>query len=84
MNETFVVVTKHTGQLSLTLNTQRTLSTPEETIDLSHEEEVSLFTDTKFTSHRSVLLEDKDDMLDVLPLEHRIKDLTDERETVWE
>ena len=43
-----------------------------------------LSTDTKFTPHRSALLDDKDGMLDALPLERRIKDLIEERKTVRE
>ena len=83
-DETFSVVAKRAGQLALTLNTQRQLPAQEETIDLSDEEEVPLSTDTKFTPHRSALLDDKDGMLDALPLERRIKDLIEERKTVRE
>ena len=43
-----------------------------------------LSTDTTFTSHRSVLLEDKDGMLDDMSLKLRIEALTNERKMVRE
>ena len=83
-DDAFAVVAKRVQQLNLILITQREIPPPEVTIDLSDEEEVPLSTDTKFTTHRSVLLEDRDGMLDSLPIDRRIKDLTDERKTVRE
>ena len=73
------MVTKRATQLGLILVTQREVSSPEETIDLSDEDEVPLSTDTKFVTHRSVILDDKDGMLDSLPMERRIEDLEEDR-----
>ena len=82
--ETLAVVARRATQLNLTLITQRELPPEKEVIDLSDEEDVPLSTDTNFTTHRSVLLDDKDGMLDAIPIERRIKDLQDERKTVRE
>ena len=83
--ETLAVVAKRAAQLNLTLITQRELSPEKEMIDfLSEEEDVSLSTDTNFTTHHSVLLDDKDGMLDTVPIERRIKNLEEERRTVRE
>ena len=82
--ETLAVVARRAKQLNLTLITQRDLPPEKEVIDLSDEEDVPLSTDTTFTTHRSVLLDDKDGMLNATPIERRIKNLEDERKTVRE
>ena len=82
--EKLAAVAQRSTQLNLKLITQRELSPEKEVIDLSDEEDVTLSTYANFTTHRSVLLDDKDRMVDVIPIERRIKNLEDERRTVSE
>ena len=57
---------------------------PPEEIDLSEEEDVPLAEAATFTSHKSVLLDDKHGLLSHLSLDDRIKILVNERSLVRE
>ena len=81
---TFAAVLSRAAALQLNVVSTRTAPEPEETIDLSDIEDVPLSTNTQFTTHRSVLLEEKDKMRDHLPIEDRIATLVQERTTVRE
>ena len=85
-DETFGLVLQRTAVLSLQLITQRTMPSGPAVLDLSDEEDVPLSVDTKFTSHKSVILDDKDGMREFLSLQSRIETLAKERSTIraWE
>ena len=70
--------------LSLTIVSKRAPQQPVVEIDLSDEDEVPLSTNTSFSSHRTVLLEDKDNLLVHQSLETRIETLVKERALVRE
>ena len=59
--ETHVVLRFRASQLNVPVHTQRKLPEPEVEFDSSDEEEAgSSLDETQFTSHRSVLLDEKD------------------------
>ena len=66
--------------MGIRIHTTRTLTQPD--INLSDEEEVPLATDTTFTTHKSILLDDKDGLREHIGLNQRIADLAKERSTV--
>ena len=76
----FVVTTDRAKELRLKLQTTRKLEQPE--IDLSDEEEVPLTAAATFSSHKSVLLDDKDGLREHIPLKERLSALADERSIV--
>ena len=83
-DETFKLVTQLTADLSLNLVTQRMVLEEEEEIDLSDIEEIPLTTATKFSTHKTVILEDKDGMLSHKSLDDRIEKLANERAIIRE
>jgi hypothetical protein len=82
--ETFAAVKLRASQLNIPLHTQRQLPAPAVEFDLSDEEEVPLSTNSQFTSHRSVILDEKDGLRDHLAIQERIRTLAKERTLVRE
>ena len=82
--ETFAAILARAAALSLNVVSNRKVQQPEEAIDLSDEDEVPLSTNTKFTTHRSILLEEKDGLLSHMPASERLEKLINERTFVRE
>ena len=68
--ETCSALRLRASQLNIPVHTQRELPEPEVEFDLSDEEEVPLSTNTQFTFHRSVLLDEKDNLRKHLNIQH--------------
>jgi len=81
---TFAAILSRAAALSLNVVSTREAAHPEEGIDLSDEEDVPLSTNTAFSSHRTVLLEEKDELRGHVPISERIKTMLDERTFVRE
>ena len=78
----FVVTSDRAKELQLKIHTTRKLK--EQAIDLSDEEDVPLATAAQFTSHKSVLLDDKHGLREHIPIQDRIATLAKERTLVRE
>ena len=78
----FVVTSDRAKELKLKIHTTRKLEEP--VIDLSEEEEVPLVAAAQFTSHKSVLLDDKHGLREHIPIKDRISELAKERSLVRE
>ena len=81
---TFAAISSRAAALSLNVVSNRKVQLPEEAIDLSDEEEVPLSTNTTFTTHRSILLEEKDGLLTHMSASDRLEKLMKERTCVRE
>ena len=81
-DEFFAATMERAKQLKLKVQTTREVKEPE--INLSDEDDVPLATPAKFSSHTSVLIEDKDGLRNHLPVSDRIATLVDERTLVRE
>ena len=81
---TFAAVLARAAELSLNIVSNRKVQQPDEGIDLSDEDDIPLSTNTTFTTHRSMLLEEKDGLLSHLTTSERIDNLVRERTYVRE
>ena len=72
-DDTFKIVMKLTVDLSLQLVTQHQLPEEEQEIDLSDMEDVPLTMTTKFSTHKTLILEEKDWMFEHKSFEDRIE-----------
>ena len=81
---TYAAILARAAALSLNVVANRKIQQPEEAIDLSDEEDVPLSTNTTFTTHRSILLEEKDGLLGHMPASERLEKLIKERTSVRE
>jgi len=82
--DAFASLLSRAAQLSLNVVTTRPLPLPDEELDLSDMEDIPLSTNTKFSSHRSAILDEKDGLLAHKAIATRIEAMAKERTIVRE